>query len=321
VDCATQPISFGTAIRNPYHARLCSSTGILPVIRSPWAGRPCYYDGPSGETLGFGRPMQSERQLLSKAARGCKDSLRRIYEAHKGHLLTLARGMTGDRTTAEDIVHDVFVAFARGLPRLHLNTSLRAYLSVSVCNRVRDLARTEIRRRRDEYPAGREPQEMAAPDTHAAQTELAGRLHAALEQVPPDQREILLLRTQAGLSFKEIARHQGIPVNTAQGRYRYGIDKLRSLVNYFPRWIILMYGGRKHKGKCERIRGGDVSEIGVETQNILDKTRHPGRIHRVPQTSHAALETGLGVLCGSYSQCWASVDTSTSDSAGSKCRG
>jgi len=168
---------------------------------------------------------------VNQAARGCKDSLRRIYEEHKDHLLTLARSMTGDRNTAEDIVHDVFVAFARGLPQLRVKTSLRGYLSISVCNRVRDLARAEIRHRRDGASAGRTPDDMTAPDAQAAETELAGRLHTALEQVPLDQREVLLLRTQAGLSFKEIAGHQGIPVNTAQGRYRYGIEKLRSLLN------------------------------------------------------------------------------------------
>lgn len=175
--------------------------------------------------------MPSDRVLLNKAARGCKDSLRRIYEEHKDHLLTLARSLTGDRNTAEDIVHDVFVTFARSLPQLRVKTSLRGYLSVSVCNRVRDLVRTEIRHRHHECPIGRESQEMAAPDTRAAEMELAGRLRAALEQVPLDQREVLLLRTQAGLSFKEIAQHQGVPVNTAQGRYRYGIEKLRSLLN------------------------------------------------------------------------------------------
>ena len=84
--------------------------------------------------------MDSDRVLLNKAAQGCKESLRQIYETHKDHLLTLARGMTGDRGEAEDIVHDVFVAFARNVPGLHLRTSLRAYLSVSVCNRARDLA-------------------------------------------------------------------------------------------------------------------------------------------------------------------------------------
>jgi RNA polymerase sigma factor (sigma-70 family) len=175
--------------------------------------------------------MHSDRLLLQKASRGCKDSLRRIYEAHKDHLLTLARGMAGDRNVAEDIVHDVFVAFASNVPRLRLNTSLRAYLSVSVCNRARDLYRTEIRHRLDGCQTHRGPADTAAPDARAEEAELTGRLRGALEQVPLDQREVLLLRTQTGLSFEQIGRHQGVSANTARGRYRYGIDKLRSLLN------------------------------------------------------------------------------------------
>jgi len=175
--------------------------------------------------------MDSDRLLLNEAAQGCKDSLRRIYETHKDHLLTLARGMTGDRGEAEDIVQDVFVAFARNVPGLRLRTSLGAYLSVSVCNRVRDLARARIRHRRDVSSFEPASEAMPAPDAHATEAELIDRLRVALGRLPPDQREVVLLRSRSGLSFKEIARHQGIAVNTAQGRYRYGIDKLRSLLN------------------------------------------------------------------------------------------
>jgi DNA-directed RNA polymerase specialized sigma24 family protein len=49
--------------------------------------------------------------------------------------------------------------------------------------------------------------------------------------LPADQREVLLLRTRAGLSFKEIGRHQGVGASTARARYRYGINKLRSHLN------------------------------------------------------------------------------------------
>jgi len=179
----------------------------------------------------FGRTMYDDTILLKKASQGCRDSLRRIYETHKDHLLTVARALTGNRAQAEDVVHDVFVAFARNAPTLRLHTSLRGYLCVSVCNRVRDLARTEIRHRRSDDFVGRGPADAAAPDVRVATAELEGRLRTALEEVPLEQREVLLLRTQAALSFEEIGRHQGISANTARGRYRYGIDKLRSLLN------------------------------------------------------------------------------------------
>ncbi len=138
--------------------------------------------------------------------------------------------MIGARGEAEDIVHDVFVTFVRNLPGLRLRTSLRAYLSVSVCNRARDLARARIRHR-DAGPGEPAAEGVVGPDARATEAEQIGRLRVALGRLPEEQREVVLLRSRAGLSFKEIARHQGITANTAQGRYRYGIDKLRSLLN------------------------------------------------------------------------------------------
>lgn len=181
--------------------------------------------------LRFGRPMPSDRQLSKRAAHGCKDSLRTIYESHKDHLLTLARALTGSRGDAEDVVHDVFVAFVRNLPALRLRTSLRAYLCVAVCNRVRDLARMRIRQGAGPNATDLGSDVPASPDVRAAEAELTERLRAALMMLPPEQREVVLLRSRSALPFKEIARCQGIGVNTAQARYRYGIDRLRSLMN------------------------------------------------------------------------------------------
>ncbi len=175
--------------------------------------------------------MQSDRFLVKKAAQGCKDSLRRIYELHKDPLLSLARALTGDRNQAEDVVHDVFVSFARNVRRLRLRTSLRGYLTVSVCNRVRDLARARSKQNRS-VPAPSDGMHVVmAPDVQATNAELIERLRLALMELPLDQREAVLLRTRAGLAFKEIARHQGVGANTVRARYRYGIDKLRSLLN------------------------------------------------------------------------------------------
>jgi len=57
------------------------------------------------------------------------------------------------------------------------------------------------------------------------------RLNEALAQLPYEQREVVLLRIYSGLKFKAIAESQGVSINTVQGRYRYGLDKMRSLLN------------------------------------------------------------------------------------------
>jgi len=57
------------------------------------------------------------------------------------------------------------------------------------------------------------------------------QLSLALEQLPYEQREVLLLHSYSGMKFKTIAKQQNVSINTVQGRYRYALDKLRSILN------------------------------------------------------------------------------------------
>ena len=51
-----------------------------------------------------------------------------------------------------------------------------------------------------------------------------------MQTLPDDQRTVVQLRLWDGLTFEEIAEAQGIPLNTAASRYRYGLEKLRTLL-------------------------------------------------------------------------------------------
>jgi RNA polymerase sigma-70 factor (ECF subfamily) len=67
----------------------------------------------------------------------------------------------------------------------------------------------------------------AAGDDHRAR-EMAQLVAAALDRLIPEQREILELKTYAGLTFREISRVTGLPQGTVATRYRTGIGKLRA---------------------------------------------------------------------------------------------
>jgi len=97
--------------------------------------------------------MIEDELLKLRFKAGSIDALQRIYEKYRDYLLTLA--MSNDAATAEDIVHDVFVAFAQSGSKFRLHGSLRAYLAACVVNRIRDQARAARRRGRalnDETP-------------------------------------------------------------------------------------------------------------------------------------------------------------------------
>jgi RNA polymerase sigma factor (sigma-70 family) len=172
----------------------------------------------------------SERHLIRRLRQGDTEALREIYLDHKDRLLTLAFSLVHDMNTAEDILHDVFVSFAAAAGELKLRTSLQRYLTASVLNRARD------RFRRNKSQAARTqakdpvPSTAAGPDETVALAEETQRLTVALAQLPEEQREVVTLRLNAGLKFKEIARLQDTSLPTVQGRYRYGIEKLRALV-------------------------------------------------------------------------------------------
>ena len=60
--------------------------------------------------------------------------------------------------------------------------------------------------------------------------EEAASLYGALAELPYEQREVIVLHLHGELRFREIARYQGVSTNTVQSRYRYGLDKLRTLL-------------------------------------------------------------------------------------------
>ncbi len=172
----------------------------------------------------------SERRLIRRLKQGDTEALREIYLAHKDGLLTLAYSLVHDMNTAEDILHDVFVSFAGAASELKLRTSLRRYLTTSVLNRARDgFRRNKVRAERTEANNSVEPS-SAAPEDAAVLAEETQRLTAALAKLPAEQREVVTLRLNAGLRFKDIARMQETSVPTVQARYRYGIERLRALL-------------------------------------------------------------------------------------------
>jgi RNA polymerase sigma-70 factor (ECF subfamily) len=156
--------------------------------------------------------------------------LARIYEKYLDPMLTLAIGLLNNTAEAEDVVHDVFVSFTRSAGAFRLRGSLSGYLATSVVNRVRDYQR---RRRRQATGSRRvEPaRQPTSPDETVIFTEQAGRLGQAVAQLPEEQREVVLLRLTADMKFRDIAQLQQVSLNTVQGRYRYGLDKLRSMLD------------------------------------------------------------------------------------------
>ena len=176
--------------------------------------------------------MLEDHMLIWKFKGGSREALCRIYQKYKKDLLRLATILLNDTGEAEDIVHDVFLSFAQSARNLRLSGNLKSYLLTCVANRARNKNRAHQSRR----TVGLNDAEQVAsdakrPDEWIICSEELRRWSDILARLPFEQREVVVLHLRAGLKFRQIATLQGISVNTVKGRYRYGLDKLRSLLN------------------------------------------------------------------------------------------
>jgi len=175
--------------------------------------------------------MLEDKLLVVKCRRGNKEAMCRIYDKHKDYLLTLSKGLLGEQATAEDVVHDVFVSFARSAGQFQLKGSLRAYLATCVINLARDKIRARTRQAQVLDSMNPDTLRSDNPAQNLIESEEITQLRQALTKIPYEQREVVMLHLKAGMKFREIARLQGVSLSTTHGRYRYGLDKLRSLLN------------------------------------------------------------------------------------------
>jgi RNA polymerase sigma-70 factor (ECF subfamily) len=173
-----------------------------------------------------------DQLLVFQCKRGSREALTRIYEKYKADLLLLAMGLLNDKSAAEDVVHDVFLSFVRSLDGFRLTGSLKGYLLTCAANHARNWNKAErVRLRGAEHIGSSVSQSIDGPADALACNEHLQLLSGALAELPFEQREALMLHMHGQMTFQAIARARRISTNTAKSRYRYGIDKLRSILN------------------------------------------------------------------------------------------
>lgn len=176
--------------------------------------------------------MLEDKLLILRFKHGSSEAIGRIYEKYRLYLLKLAAALLNDISGAEDVVHDVFIRFAQSAETLKINGSLKAYLRTCVVNDIRNKVRADHLRAYVELSqAGPIASDQNGSDQWAILKEESIRINSALVQVPYRQREAVVLHLHGDMKFREIAKLQDIPIKTIQSRYRYGLEKLRSIFN------------------------------------------------------------------------------------------
>lgn len=146
------------------------------------------------------------------------NELENLFRQRQRQLFMLAVAVTGNRALAEDAVHDALLSVASTASRPR---NLRAYLEQS----VRHAAIRLIRRQRDHEPVEESTLFDGSPDP--GDRAFGSQLTRQLATLGIDQRETVVLRMWAGMTFQEIATYRSRSLHTVTSWYRRGIEKLR----------------------------------------------------------------------------------------------
>ena len=174
--------------------------------------------------------MIEDALLKWRFKQGSADALSRIYQKYVDFLLTLAMGLLYDKASAQDAVHDIFVKLAASSKDFKLEGSLKSYLATCVLNRSRDMLRASSRANLDIIAAANIESDSNTIESIIG-SEQSQNIAQALSQLPNEQREVIVMHFKGGMKFNQIAKSQDASINTVQSRYRYGLDKLRYILD------------------------------------------------------------------------------------------
>lgn len=155
--------------------------------------------------------------------------MERLYDAHAAGVFHYLMSFTRGEADARDLLQDLFVRLAATNSKETLRHEKSFVYRLAHNLAVDWLRRQQSKRVAEELLAGSAASDrLDAIDPDMAA--LSGQLARALNTLPEEQRSVLQLKLWEGMTFEEIAAVQGIPLNTAASRHRYGLEKLRTVL-------------------------------------------------------------------------------------------
>jgi RNA polymerase sigma factor (sigma-70 family) len=190
---------------------------------------------PGGE-CGPRRPSVSTDDLALAARLVAADeaALADAYESYSGLVYGLARRVLGDDAMAEEVTQEVFVYLWEHPTKFDpARGTMRSWLGVIAHRRSVDRVRVESRRSRREASVAPVPTVTDAQnevDDELSRAWLAGCVREAIDRLPPEQREAVVLAYFGNRTYRQVATELSIPEGTAKSRLRLALAKLDDLL-------------------------------------------------------------------------------------------
>ena len=182
--------------------------------------------------------LLSDQALLDQYQQGNREAVSQLLERHTRRVRDYVRMLVKDNDVADDLTQEVLIKVVKVLDEGRYTDKGRflPWVLRIAHNRVLDYFRANKQVKTvSESSAGFDilgSKNLAEPsiEDQLVSEQQAEEVRALIELLPEEQREVVKMRYYEGLSFKEIAEHTGVSINTALGRMRYALINMRQMI-------------------------------------------------------------------------------------------
>jgi RNA polymerase sigma-70 factor (ECF subfamily) len=182
--------------------------------------------------------IPSDSDLVQEYLSGSEIALEKLINKPQARIFNFINSKVQDRDTAEDIFQDTFIKVIRTLKGGQYNEEGKflPWIMRIAHNLVIDFFRKNNRmpkvKNTEEFDIFRFISDNSPNAEHSmVQDQVVKDLQKLIQELPEDQKQVLIMRLYRDMSFKEIAENTNVSINTALGRMRYAIINLRKLID------------------------------------------------------------------------------------------
>jgi len=183
---------------------------------------------------------EADAEMLQAVLAGDGTAYQGLVEKYQNRVYAMIYGMVRNAEDARDLTQEAFVKAFRNLKSFRLESSFYTWLYRIAMNLAIDHTRKQKRRETKEFDEeiGTRDGDGGISDLHRSQSprkalerkQLMSAINDALQKLPDEQRQIVVLREVQGLSYREISEVMGIPEGTVMSRLYYARKKLQKLL-------------------------------------------------------------------------------------------
>jgi RNA polymerase sigma factor (sigma-70 family) len=180
----------------------------------------------------------NDQELVVRYREGDEQSLKELITRHQRKILTSIYLLVKDRDLADDIFQDTFIKVINTLRSGNYNEEGKF---LSWVMRIGHNLVIDHFRRQQKMPMVHDSEDYSIFDFIPLMDEnvedkiIGGQIHDTvrrmIEELPEDQKEVVIMRHYGNMSFKEIAETTNVSINTSLGRMRYALINLRKLIS------------------------------------------------------------------------------------------